>query len=190
MQNDVDEADANALPDPEQGTTPVQLTGSDSQQFHSQRPQRGGSNSGRARRGQHGGSQRQPQRRGRTDRANTRRQNNRRHPDEDDDHDFKGGPSTTNGTSTAVANTTTSGDGNTGRGEGRANTESNGSTTSSGQQPSGTVDAAQSCGTNIFAPAVKSRSHAHSSKRLQITSFSNIVKPRDAHVCCLAACLP
>ncbi|KAL5969812.1 Protein PRRC2C [Taenia solium] len=161
--NDVDEVDTNVVSDSEQGTTTLQLTGSDPQHFHSQRPQRGGSNSGRARRGQHGGSQRQPQRRGRTDRANTRRQNNRRHPDEDDDHDFKGGPSNTNGTSTAVATTTTtSGDSNTGKGEGRPNTESNGSTTSSGQQPSGTVDAVQSCGTNIFAPAAKSRSHAHS----------------------------
>ncbi|VDM33447.1 unnamed protein product [Hydatigera taeniaeformis] len=161
-QKDVDEVDANAVSDSEQGATAVQLTRSDSQQFHSQRSLRGGGNSGRQRRGQHSGSQRHPQRRGRTDRANTRRQNNRRHPDDDDDHDFKGGPSNTNGTSTAVATNTTSSDSNTGRGEGRANTESNGSTTSSGQQPSGTVDAVQSCETNVFAPAAKSRGHAHS----------------------------
>ncbi|EUB62726.1 hypothetical protein EGR_02522 [Echinococcus granulosus] len=162
-QNDVNEVGANAILDSEQGTTPLQLTGSDSQQYHSHRPRRGGSNSGRARRGQHGGSQRQPHRRGRIDRANTRRQINRRHPDEDDDQDFKGGPSNTNVTSTTVATTTTStGDSNTSRGEGRANTESNGSTTSSGQQQSGSVDAVQSCETSIFVSAAKSRSHAHS----------------------------
>ena len=163
-QNDADNVENNILSESEQATTNPQTSGMDSQQHHLQRLHRGGGNNGRTRRGQHSSSQRQLQRRDRIDRPNMKRLNNRRHPDEDDDHDFKGGSSNGNVASTTPTAPST-GEGNSRKGESGANTEPNSRTTTGGQQQQcKVVDSVVTHGNSISIPSTKTRSHAHSGK--------------------------